>query len=215
MRRPTICDLFLAVTFYLFGHTLNLFLGPIIARWQLSYIPIRVLAGSPLVEWVSVIAASVSEELVFRGYLIERISALSGRTLVGLIYLLLAFRDLAFPALGFAGDPDRWSMGNCIRDTVCVAAQSSSLHALALPHRLRVGRRYNNRNTSQLGALFWLGNLFSRLITAFTDTTPCWPTDRYFAILSEQAGHRICSGLRLNSVTYYSVRGRAARLYLE
>ena len=62
IRRLSWTDTMLAVAFYMFGRQVYAFLGPVAGRLGLSYIPIRILDSPPLLEWTSVIAASVSEE---------------------------------------------------------------------------------------------------------------------------------------------------------
>lgn len=100
IRRLSWTDTMLAVAFYMFGRQVYAFLGPVAGRLGLSYIPIRILDSPPLLEWTSVIAASVSEELVFRGYLIERVAALSRKTSVGVIFSCLLFAVWHFPLWG-------------------------------------------------------------------------------------------------------------------
>lgn len=100
IRRLSLTDAILAVAFYILGWRAYLLLGPLVGRLGLSFIPIRVQDSPPLLEWTSVIAASISEELVFRGYLIERVATLSGKVSIGAIFSCLLFAIWHFPLWG-------------------------------------------------------------------------------------------------------------------
>lgn len=54
-------------------------------------------------DWTSIITAAVSEELLYRGYFIERISALTGSTLTAAFFSWTFFSATHLPLWGMQG----------------------------------------------------------------------------------------------------------------
>jgi membrane protease YdiL (CAAX protease family) len=103
IRRPSIGNIALALLFFLVGEALNRLIRPWVAGAGLGVISIRTWDAAPLLNWTSIIAASVTEELVFRGYLINRVEALTGSVASAAIFSCLLFAFWHYPLWGMQG----------------------------------------------------------------------------------------------------------------
>jgi len=99
--RPKWIDVFLAVVLCGVGQEVDRWLQSAVLG-HLSGISIRGDAP-PILEWSSIIAASVTEELVYRGYFISRISTLTNRPLLAVLFSCTLFGFWHFPLWGARG----------------------------------------------------------------------------------------------------------------
>lgn len=101
IRRLNFVDMFLALVLCGVGQQIDHSLYSVHAYFSVIYI--RTRDASPILEWSSIVAASVAEELVYRGYFISRISTLTHRTMVAVIYSCTLFALWHFPLWGAYG----------------------------------------------------------------------------------------------------------------
>lgn len=87
IRRVARWDLLLSVLVAFAGVILETLLEPAVARSGLTMFRVRTWDSPPVVDWLSILAAAFGEELVFRGYLIERTETLGIGTKVRSHYL--------------------------------------------------------------------------------------------------------------------------------
>lgn len=85
LRRPGGWDVSWAIAFFIVGGATQLLLKPVVSLSGLNVIPIRTLELRPILDWGSIVAAAVGEELVFRGYLLERLEELSGSAVAAVV----------------------------------------------------------------------------------------------------------------------------------
>jgi uncharacterized protein len=93
-------DLAAALAILIAGLELHKMMVPAAARLGLGSIAIRMGDTPPLLEWSSIIVAPIAEEMVFRGYLLERLEQLSGRIDVAVAISCVLFGLWHYPLWG-------------------------------------------------------------------------------------------------------------------
>jgi membrane protease YdiL (CAAX protease family) len=78
-------------------------LPPLLHRFGVSGIAIRVQDTPLLLEWASILSAAVAEEVIFRGYLIERLSRLIKSVSGAAVLSCLLFALWHIPLWGYSG----------------------------------------------------------------------------------------------------------------
>jgi membrane protease YdiL (CAAX protease family) len=78
-------------------------LPPLLHRFGVSGIAIRVQDAPLLLEWASIISAAIAEEMIFRGYLIERLSRLMKSVKGAAVLSCLLFALWHIPLWGYSG----------------------------------------------------------------------------------------------------------------
>lgn len=103
LHRMTARDALWAVGFYVAATTIGYSLLPIISALGLPFNNVRTEDLPPLLDWTSIVTAAVSEELLYRGYLIERITALTGSTGTAAFFSWTFFSAMHLPLWGMQG----------------------------------------------------------------------------------------------------------------
>jgi membrane protease YdiL (CAAX protease family) len=100
IHRLSLSNVFFGVFSFIVGTVLEQLLRPVVVRSGLTVIHIRVWDAPPSLEWSSIVAAVLAEELVFRGYLIERVGMLTGRISTAVMFSCLTFAVWHLPLWG-------------------------------------------------------------------------------------------------------------------
>ncbi|HUY19042.1 MAG TPA: CPBP family intramembrane glutamic endopeptidase [Candidatus Binataceae bacterium] len=102
LRRPRLIDLDWGLLFFAVGFAAMVRIGPMVN----SYVPgvgVRMREVSMLEGWTMVLSSATMEELFFRGYLLERLERVSGRTWIAALASLIMFAFGHLAAWGPAG----------------------------------------------------------------------------------------------------------------
>jgi len=96
-------DMLIGLFVYIVGSAVQMCLESFVAHAGLSGIHIRTWELPPILDWASITGAVLGEELVFRGYLIERCEALTGSTVVAITASSFLFAFWHLPLWGVGG----------------------------------------------------------------------------------------------------------------